>query len=56
MSMCPCKNCEDRHKLCHSTCEKYRTYRERLDAIAKKRRLESQLSYQPHKSKRRRSQ
>lgn len=55
MNMCPCKNCKDRHELCHSTCEKYRTYRENLDAIAEARRLENQLWYQPHKSKVRRS-
>jgi hypothetical protein len=22
----PCKNCEDRHKLCHSHCEAYQEY------------------------------
>jgi hypothetical protein len=22
----PCKNCEDRHKLCHSHCEEYQEY------------------------------
>lgn len=24
----PCKDCKERHKLCHSTCEKYREYAE----------------------------
>ena len=26
----PCKNCEDRHEACHSSCEKYRTWKESL--------------------------
>lgn len=26
----PCKNCEERHEACHSSCEKYRTWKESL--------------------------
>ena len=29
----PCLNCEDRTITCHSTCEKYKAFRERLDLI-----------------------
>lgn len=27
----PCKNCEERHEACHSSCEKYRTWKESLN-------------------------
>jgi hypothetical protein len=27
----PCKNCTERSISCHSTCEKYLSYREQLD-------------------------
>ena len=27
----PCYNCEERHDLCHSHCEKYLSYRKELD-------------------------
>ena len=27
----PCYNCEERHDLCHSHCERYLKYREELD-------------------------
>lgn len=33
----PCENCQERHTLCHSTCEKYLAYRTKLDDIGKQR-------------------
>lgn len=27
----PCKNCEERHEACHSSCEKYRAWKESLN-------------------------
>ena len=30
----PCKDCEDRHTTCHSTCEKYAEYKKNIE-IAK---------------------
>lgn len=30
--MAPCKDCTDRVLLCHSTCEKYLTWKEKRDA------------------------
>jgi hypothetical protein len=36
---CPCKNCQDRHSECHSTCPKYKKYekknKEARERIAK---------------------
>ena len=32
-----CKNCPDRALLCHSTCEKYLTFRKKMDDIRKAR-------------------
>ena len=33
----PCLHCGERHKLCHSHCEKYKAYRQRHDAIKSER-------------------
>lgn len=33
--MPPCLNCEKRHTLCHSTCEKYISYKTKLDEYNK---------------------
>jgi hypothetical protein len=27
----PCKDCQERHRLCHSHCDKYQAYRQALD-------------------------
>ena len=27
----PCNNCEERHEACHSSCEKYKTWKESLN-------------------------
>ena len=40
----PCKDCEDRHNLCHSSCEKYRAFRDERERIAKGRERE-QIGY-----------
>jgi hypothetical protein len=29
----PCKDCPDRHELCHATCERYLAYREERDRL-----------------------
>lgn len=39
----PCKGCEDRQAACHSTCERYKAYRARVDEV-KKRRAEEHLA------------
>ncbi len=33
----PCLHCEERHKLCHSHCEKYKAYKQKHDAIKSER-------------------
>lgn len=39
----PCKDCEERHRMCHSSCEKYKAFQienqKRLDYIGKIHRL-----------------
>ena len=32
----PCKDCQDRHVNCHSTCERYKEYRSKHEAEATK--------------------
>lgn len=39
----PCYNCEERHELCHATCEHYAEFREKLDAARKARRDAAKL-------------
>ena len=31
MMLSPCKNCEDRSVFCHTSCDKYKAYREAKD-------------------------
>lgn len=33
---CPCKGCEKRSAICHSVCEDYKIFREKLDAYNSK--------------------
>ena len=33
----PCRDCESRHYLCHSECEKYIAFRKKRDEILEKR-------------------
>lgn len=33
----PCLRCEERHKLCHSTCEKYKRYKQKHEEIKSER-------------------
>ena len=40
--MFKCKECEERHPACHSTCEMYQQERTRLDEVNKARRLDSE--------------
>lgn len=40
----PCKDCSDRHELCHSACEKYACYKQMMIDIGK-RRNEDDISY-----------
>lgn len=37
----PCKDCRDRHPLCHSDCAKYLDYRKQIDAYKRYRELNS---------------
>lgn len=39
----PCKDCPDRHYLCHSECEKYLAFRKCRDEYLEQRVKESQL-------------
>lgn len=39
--MCPCKDCEDREIGCHSKCEKYKKFRDDVDASNEARRKET---------------
>ena len=41
----PCKNCPNRHELCHMTCEKYLKYREERDRMNEERRAVNQLHW-----------
>lgn len=62
MSINPCKGCEERHYLCHSTCEKYITWRKEYDELQAKIKAERDLYYSlwkasrhnPNKDRRRR--
>lgn len=31
MPIAPCKDCQDRHQFCHSTCQKYSDWRNKLN-------------------------
>ena len=42
--VCPCKDCSDRHELCHSDCEKYREWKEQKDRVRAMRREEKSIS------------
>lgn len=38
----PCKDCSKRHRACHDTCEEYKAYKNCLEEIRQKERLEWQ--------------
>jgi hypothetical protein len=40
----PCKDCPDRHELCHAHCEKYIEYRKQLDEVREKRMMEAEIN------------
>jgi predicted metal-binding transcription factor (methanogenesis marker protein 9) len=40
----PCKDCPDRHALCHSTCEKYQAFVREREAIREQKKLESRTN------------
>ena len=33
----PCKNCSERHELCWGKCEKYKSWKSRIDDVSKRR-------------------
>lgn len=39
-----CKDCPDRKILCHSTCEKYKKYREEIEYANKQRQLKGMFT------------
>lgn len=39
-----CKDCPDRKILCHSTCEKYKKYREEIEYANKQRQLKNMFT------------
>lgn len=41
----PCKDCDERHTLCHSTCEKYLQYKEKHNAEKAKLAEEININY-----------
>ena len=36
----PCKDCPDRHSVCHDSCERYQTFRRELVEISRKRQMD----------------
>jgi hypothetical protein len=36
LSKAPCKDCVDRHQLCHSTCEKYLAFKKEAEELKQK--------------------
>lgn len=40
----PCKECEERKSGCHSTCEKYKEYRESIDHIKNEKKKEAEIN------------
>lgn len=40
----PCKNCSDRHTMCHSTCEKYLKFKKQNDEIREIKKRVNQIS------------
>lgn len=47
----PCLNCPDRHFKCHSECEKYKKFREKIDKARKAYQDETQRNYSIMKPK-----
>ena len=41
----PCKDCPDRHELCHMECERYLEYRKERDRMNEDRKAEKQLHW-----------
>lgn len=41
----PCKDCSDRHSLCHASCERYLGFRKELDETSRKRRERIEIDY-----------
>lgn len=41
----PCKSCSDRNTFCHTSCEKYKAYRQNKDIENEKHRKEQTLFY-----------
>lgn len=40
-TLCPCKDCPDRHPNCHSACDAYAQYSNERTRICEERRLQS---------------
>lgn len=40
---CPCYKCDDRYPACHSYCEKYKEYRQKLDSINEQARRDREM-------------
>lgn len=36
MKIAPCKDCTERHKACHDSCDKYKAWKAELDAMRSK--------------------
>lgn len=48
----PCMNCPDRCYKCHSSCEKYKTYTDKIQELNKKRRADDFNDYYCEKYRR----
>lgn len=42
---CPCKGCENRTPTCHSSCDGYKEYRQKLDEVKKAKGADVYTSY-----------
>ena len=41
-NIAPCKNCGDRHYKCHSECESYKLYREKIKRVSELRQKDAE--------------
>lgn len=44
----PCKDCPERHELCHSSCEKYKDFVKEREEIREARRLDLDIQHFAH--------
>ena len=47
----PCKNCSERHELCWGKCEKYKSWKYRIDDVNKRRKEYREKSLADYKKR-----